>query len=122
MKDYNSTINFYWSPLLVESNCDEIINHRIGSRIVRVKAIEKHARHWTDADILVFDSFAWWLEPKMTILPDGIYKQAEMKLRGYEMALNTWSDWLDIHINRTRTKMFFMGLSPHHSSYVNYFS
>ncbi|PIN04222.1 hypothetical protein CDL12_23239 [Handroanthus impetiginosus] len=37
-----------------------------------------------------------------------------MKLRRYEMALNTWSDWLEIKIKRTRTKMFFMSLSPYH--------
>ncbi|CAA3003264.1 trichome birefringence-like 34 [Olea europaea subsp. europaea] len=119
--DYNATIEFYWSPLLVESNCDDIINHRVRARIIRVKSIEKHASHWTDADILVFDSFVWWLEPKMTLLwgsfgsSDAIYKEVEMKLRRYEIALNTWSDWLDININRTRTKLFFMSLSPFHT-------
>ncbi|KAL9162306.1 hypothetical protein ABFS82_07G081400 [Erythranthe guttata] len=37
-----------------------------------------------------------------------------MKLRLYEMALNTWSDWLEININRTKTKSFFTSLSPGH--------
>ncbi|KAL7255571.1 hypothetical protein ACSBR1_009664 [Camellia fascicularis] len=43
---------FYWAPLLVESNSDDLINHCILDRIVRVQAIERHARYWTDADIL----------------------------------------------------------------------
>ncbi|CAK9150436.1 unnamed protein product [Ilex paraguariensis] len=111
--EYNATIDFYWSPLLVESNCDDPVNHRVRDRIVRIQAIEKHARHWTDADILVFDSFVWWLESKMTLLSDGIYKHVGM-LRRYEMALKTWSDWLDIHVNRTKTQLFFMSLSPSH--------
>ncbi|CAA3003266.1 trichome birefringence-like 34 [Olea europaea subsp. europaea] len=118
--DYNATIQFYWSPFLVESNCDEIKDHRGRVRIIRPNAIEKHARQWTDADILVFDSFVWWEEPKLTLLwgsfesSDAIYKEVGRSYRHYEMALNTWSDWLEININRSRTKLFFMSLSPHH--------
>ncbi|KAL3830225.1 hypothetical protein ACJIZ3_019027 [Penstemon smallii] len=118
--DYNATIAFYWSPFLVESNNDHPYVHRLRDRVIGVKSIEKHARNWNDADILVFDSFMWWLEPKMTLMwgsfgsTDAVYKKVEMKLRRYEMALNTWSEWLEININRTKTKLFFMSLSPYH--------
>ncbi|CAK9150435.1 unnamed protein product [Ilex paraguariensis] len=118
-KEYNASIGFYWAPLLVESNCDDPLNHRVQNRIARIQTIEKHAKHWTDADILIFDSYAWWLENTMTLLwesfnsSEGIYKEVG-KLRGYEMALKTWSDWLDIHVNRTKTQLFFMSLSPSH--------
>ncbi|CAA0836261.1 Protein trichome birefringence-like 34 [Striga hermonthica] len=118
--EYNATIEFYWSPLLVESNCDDPDEHRVNDRIIRIKSIEKHARQWTNADILVFDSFMWWLDPTMTILwgsfgsSDAIYKRVEMRLRRYEMAISTWSDWLEININRTKTKLFFTSISPYH--------
>ncbi|XP_042510810.1 protein trichome birefringence-like 34 [Macadamia integrifolia] len=118
--EYNATIEFYWSPLLLESNSDHPYNHRVADRIVRIKAIEKHARYWTDADILVFNSYLWWRRPTMKLLwgsfdrSDGIYKEVEI-LRSYKMALQTWSDWLDMHVNRNKTQLFFVSMSPTHS-------
>ncbi|OAY41547.1 protein trichome birefringence-like 34 [Manihot esculenta] len=117
--EYNATIEFYWAPLLVESNSDDPVNHRVPDRIVRVQAIEKHARHWTDADILVFNTYLWWRRSQMKVLwgsfesPDGIYKPVKMP-RVYEMALKTWADWLEVHINRTKTQLFFVSISPTH--------
>ncbi|XP_057983401.1 protein trichome birefringence-like 34 [Malania oleifera] len=118
--EYNASIEFYWAPLLVESNSDDPLNHRVEDRTVRVQAIEKHARHWTHADILVFNSYLWWRRSQMKILwgsfetaSDAIYKEVEMP-RCYEMALRTWADWLEIHVNRTKTRMFFVTMSPTH--------
>ncbi|KAM1949561.1 hypothetical protein ACFX15_009604 [Malus domestica] len=119
--EYNATVEFYWAPLLVESNSDDPVNHRLPDRIVRVQAIEKHARHWTDADFLVFNSYLWWRREQMNVLwgssesSDAIYKDVEM-FRVYEMALQTWSDWLEVHVNRTKTKLFFVSMSPTHQS------
>ncbi|KAK4782720.1 hypothetical protein SAY86_007094 [Trapa natans] len=118
-KEYNATIEYYWEPLLVESNSDDPVNHRVPHRIVRVQAIEKHAQHWSDANVLVFDTYLWWRMPKMNVLwgsfgsPDGIYKDVTMP-RAYEMALNTWSQWLEVHVNRSKTELFFVSMSPTH--------
>ncbi|QCE11986.1 Protein trichome birefringence-like 34 [Vigna unguiculata] len=118
-KEYNASIEHYWSPLLVESNSDDPVNHRVVERTVRVKAIEKHAKYWTDADFLVFNTYLWWRRPVMNVLwgsfgdPDGVYKGVEM-LRVYEMALRTWSDWLEVHVNRNKTRLFFVSMSPTH--------
>jgi GDSL/SGNH-like Acyl-Esterase family found in Pmr5 and Cas1p len=46
---------------------------------------------------------------------DGVYKEIE-SLRGYELAIKAWSDWLEFHVNHTRTELFFMSMSPTHSS------
>ncbi|XP_073158403.1 protein trichome birefringence-like 34 [Henckelia pumila] len=122
--EYNASIGFYWSPFLVESNNDDPFIHRLRNRIVRIKSIENHGKHWADADILIFDSFIWWLEPTMTILwgsfgsNDAIYTtvdaRQETRYRLYEMGLNTWADWLEFNVNTTKTKIFFMSLSPLH--------
>ncbi|GAA0139255.1 hypothetical protein LIER_00839 [Lithospermum erythrorhizon] len=117
--EYNASIEFYWSPLLVESNTDDPINHRVEERIAKLDSIEKHAKHWIDAEVLVFDSYIWWLRPKMKVLwgsfgrSDGIYEEME-RLKSYEMALNTWANWLTTHVDRDRTRLFFMSLSPMH--------
>ncbi|KAI8557134.1 hypothetical protein RHMOL_Rhmol05G0312000 [Rhododendron molle] len=119
-KEYNATIQHYWAPYLVQSNSDHPVLHNFSSeQIVGVQAIERHARHWTDADILVFNSHMWWRRPKFKVLwgsfesPDKIYEEVEM-LRALEIALKTWSDWLEFHINRTKTKIYFVSRSPTH--------
>ncbi|KAL1548108.1 protein trichome birefringence-like 34 [Salvia divinorum] len=114
VKDYNTTIGLYWSPYLVESDCDKKMP---GNRTIRMNSIEKHARHWSDADILIFDTFAWW-RPNVTILwgsfgsPNAVYKKVESYQRPYEIVLNTWSEWLEYHINRNKTRIFFASASP----------
>ncbi|KAL5180635.1 Protein trichome birefringence-like 34 [Glycine soja] len=94
-EENNATIEFYWAPLLVESNSDDPLNHRVAERTVRVQAIEKHARWGSFGD------------------PNGVNKRVGM-VRVYEMALRTWFDWLEVHINRNKTKLFFVSMSPTH--------
>ncbi|EPS74219.1 hypothetical protein M569_00538 [Genlisea aurea] len=116
--EYNATIGFHWAPVLVESNNDDLGDHQTFPGIFRVKSIEKHGRQWLDSDVLIFDSYAWWTTHSFLVSwgssdgPHSTHEQINNTLRVFEMALNSWSDWMEMHFNGTKTKVFFMSPSP----------
>ncbi|KAL8224721.1 hypothetical protein R6Q57_017278 [Mikania cordata] len=122
--DYNISVDYYWAPMLVESNGDDPSNHSLDHRTIRIKSIEKHAKHWVDADILVFNTYLWWRLPIIKLLkgpgsvlggPNQVYDEIN-NLRAYKMVLETWSEWVHTNIDPAKTKMFFMGLTATHSN------
>ncbi|KAK9072972.1 hypothetical protein SSX86_007294 [Deinandra increscens subsp. villosa] len=122
--DYNISVDYYWAPMLVESNGDDPSNHRLDHRTIRVKSIEKHAMHWVDADILVFNTYLWWRLPIIKLLkgpgsllggPNQVYDEID-NVHAYKMVMETWSEWVHSNIDPAKTKMFFMGLTATHSN------
>ncbi|PWA67599.1 PC-Esterase [Artemisia annua] len=116
--EYDVSIDFYWAPLLVESNGDHPTKHKTKDRIVRVDSIEKHARNWVNADILVFNSYLWWRMPTLKLL-NGTFEDTDhynivTNRHGYRMVLKTWSNWLHTNINHTRTRLYFMSMTATH--------
>ncbi|KAH0465975.1 hypothetical protein IEQ34_006078 [Dendrobium chrysotoxum] len=125
-KDYNATIEFYWAPFLVESNSDDAIVHRVQDRIVRVGSINKHARHWKGIDIMVFNTYLWWMTgQKMKILRgsfDSETKNITLMVTedAYRLAVRRMMRWVEHNMDPKVNRVFFASMSPCHERSENW--
>ncbi|CAN7020426.1 unnamed protein product [Brassica oleracea var. botrytis] len=125
-KEYNATIEFYWAPFLLESNSDDAIVHRISDRVVRKGSINKHGRHWKGADIIVFNTYLWWMTGlKMNILQGSVDDKekviAEVPTEdAYRMGMKSMLRWVKNNMDRKKTRVFFTSMSPTHAKGIDW--
>ncbi|XP_074579151.1 protein trichome birefringence-like 31 [Curcuma longa] len=115
-EEFNASVEFYWAPFLVESNSDHATKHRVQKRLVKLDEITKHSQNWKEVDILVFDSYVWWMsQNQINATRVGSEKINEYDvLTAYQLMLRTWSQWMESAINPQTQKAYFMSLSPMH--------
>ncbi|KAJ7959594.1 Protein trichome birefringence-like [Quillaja saponaria] len=125
-KEYNATIEFYWAPFLLESNADNAVVHRISDRVVRKGSIIKHGRNWKGVDILVLNSYLWWMTGlKMKVLlgsfDDEVKDIVEVSTEdAYRMAMKSMLRWVRLNMNPKKTRVFFTSMSPTHGKSIDW--
>ncbi|KAL3630560.1 hypothetical protein CASFOL_023544 [Castilleja foliolosa] len=117
-KDYNATIEFYWAPFLLESNADNPKKHRVSDRIIRNGTVDKHGQHWKVADILVFNTYIWWISG-LSVLRGSFEDEVKDTVKipmvdAYRIAMMSLVKWIDKNVDPTRTRVFFATMSPTH--------
>ncbi|XP_057431193.1 protein trichome birefringence-like 43 [Lotus japonicus] len=113
--DYNVKLMFQRNAYLVD-----IVGEKIG-RVMKLDFLYE-TETWKDKDVLIFDSWHWWLhsgrKQSWDFIQEGnkpLVKDMD-RLVLYEKALNTWAKWINFNVNPAKTRVFFQGVSPDHAN------
>jgi hypothetical protein len=111
-QDYGLQLFLYRTPYLVDLDRENV------GRVLKLDSI-KSGDAWRGMDVLVFNTWHWWThtgnaQPWDYIQEGGkIYKDMNRFIAFYK-GLTTWARWVNINVNPTQTKVFFLGVSPVH--------
>ncbi|XP_042028752.1 protein trichome birefringence-like 33 [Salvia splendens] len=125
-KDYNATIEFYWAPFLLESNSDDAIVHRVSDRLVRKGSINKHGNHWKGVDIMVLNTYLWWMTGLRFNILQGTFADKDKDVvvmrteDAYRMAMKSMLRWVKKNMDPNKTRVFFTSMSPTHEKAIEW--
>ncbi|KMS99468.1 hypothetical protein BVRB_2g044650 [Beta vulgaris subsp. vulgaris] len=125
LKDYNATIEFYWAPLLLESNGDGA-GSKVSERIIRNGSIDTHGKFWEGADVVVFNTYIWWMTRLKLKILTGSFTDSVQKFEvlqtedAYRMAMQSMLEWVQRNMDPKKTRVFFTGMSPSHTRSIHW--
>nr|GMC72626.1 protein trichome birefringence-like 41 [Ipomoea batatas] len=110
--EFNVSVMLCRNPFLVD-----LVTEKIG-RVLKLDSIQ-NGNSWKGYDMLIFNTWHWWLH-KGSSQPwdyiqkgDQVYKDMD-RMAAFEEGLKTWSKWVDSNVDPSKTKVFFQGISPTH--------
>ncbi|CAL5406632.1 unnamed protein product [Camellia sinensis] len=114
-KDYNCSVEFHWSPFLVQLDT----SHANGTKVLRLDKLVTSAERWRGADIMVFNTGHWWVHSGKFRAWDLFGYRGELTKEmdiesAVEMGMKTWAQWIDDNVDSTKTIVFFRSISPEH--------
>ncbi|XP_027340919.1 protein trichome birefringence-like 43 [Abrus precatorius] len=111
---YDVKVMFSRNAFLVD-----IVGESFG-RVLKLDSISA-GKSWAGIDVLIFDSWHWWLhtgrKQPWDFIQVGNRTIRDMdRLVAYEIAMKTWAKWVNENIDPTKTRIFFQGVSPDHQN------
>ncbi|MED6206091.1 Protein trichome birefringence-like 4 [Stylosanthes scabra] len=122
-RDYACSIEFVKSPFLVQEW--KVLRNKGGvvpqtqRETLRLDMIQASKSQYNNADIIIFNTGHWWNHYKtrngINYFQEGdhVYDRLEVS-EALRKALKTWANWVDLNVDRKRTRVFFTGFSASH--------
>ncbi|KAG1326898.1 putative protein trichome birefringence-like 5 [Cocos nucifera] len=116
--DYNCTVEFVRSHFLVREG-KRVNRQGSSSPTLAIDHIDKSARRWKRADILVFNTGHWWVHGK-TARGKNYYQEGDVlypqfdAIEAFRRAMKTWGKWIDDNMDPARKLVFYRGYSAAH--------